>query len=417
VGFDSFDQKQRTPLPRWLWPPEIRHFPVGRRQVVGPPRAVHAWTVNLKEESFLKKSLIAACSALAGVALLTACSTGVEKPSEGGAKSAMDLKGTVTFLLPNTTTVRFTEHDAPAFIAAMKELAPGIKVDVQDANNDQSRQLTQAETAISQGTLGIVIAAADPSLSGAVLQKAADSNLPVVGYEHEALNGKVANQVMFDPVKVGEAQGTYFAAHLPTAKSGVVTIARIYGNKGDNYTTGVKKGQDEALDPLISSGKVKVACEDNATNWDPVNAQRLVEQCLTKTSNQIDAVIASNDGTAQGAIAAVEGQKLATAVYGGQDANLSALQFILQGKQKDTVFKDYSKEGKAAAELMVAALTNQQPPAGLVNGTFDNKALQVPAAYLDVKSIDAANIQTVVDAKLYTKDQICKGLTGVAFCQ
>ncbi|GAB2756995.1 substrate-binding domain-containing protein [Sinomonas soli] len=365
----------------------------------------------------MKKILAATSSALAGLLLVTGCTTGADQAASGGAKSAKDLTGTVTFLLPNTTTVRFTEHDAPAFVAAMKDLAPGVKVDIQDANNDQSRQLTQAETAISQSTLGIVMAAADPSLSGAVLQKAADAKVPVIGYEHEALNGKAADQVIFDPVKVGEAQGKYFASHLPSAKNGVITIARIYGNKGDNYTIGVQKGQDEALQPLIASGKVKVACEDNAANWDPVNAQQITEQCLTKTSNQLDAVVASNDGTAQGAIAAVEGQKLSTPVYGGQDANLTALQFILQGKQKDTVFKDYAKEGKAAAELMVAALTNQQAPSGLINGTYDNKSMQVPAAYLDVQSIDASNMQTVVDAKLYTKEQICKGLSGAAFCQ
>lgn len=364
----------------------------------------------------MKKQLITATVALAAIALLAGCTTGADQTAST-AKSAKDLKGTVTFLLPNSTTVRFNEHDAPAFVAAMKKLAPGVKVNIQDANNDQSRQLTQAETAISQGTLGIVLTAADPSLSGSILQKASDANIPVVGYEHEALNGPAAYQVIFDPVKVGEAQGTYFGAHLPKAAGGgPVTIARVYGNKGDNYTTGVKKGQDETIDKLVSAGKVKVACEDYATNWDPVNAQQIVEQCLTKTSNRLDAIITSNDGTAQGAIAAVEGQKLSTPVYGGQDANLEALQFILQGKQQDTVFKDFSHEGEVAAELMVDALTKAKPAKGLINGTYNNKSMKVPASYLGVTSVDTSNMQVIVDHKLYSKADLCKGLSNVAFC-
>lgn len=365
----------------------------------------------------MKRPIKIAVTAIAAIALLAGCSTGAEQAASSGAKSAKDLKGTVTFLLPNSTTVRFNDHDAPSFIAAMKKLAPGIKVDVQDANNDQSRQLTQAETAISKQTLGIVLTAADPSLSGSILAKAADANIPVVGYEHEALNGTAAYQVIFDPIKVGEAQGTYFAKHLPTAASGgVVNIARIYGNKGDNYTIGVKKGQDESIDKLVKDGKVKVVCEDYATNWDPVNSQQIAEQCLTKTGNKVDAIITSNDGTAQGAIAAVEGQNLSTPVYGGQDANLEALRFILQGKQQDTVFKDFAKEGEVAAQLMVDALTGKKASKSLINGTYDNKSMKVPAAYLDVQSVDADNMQVIVDAKLYTKDALCKGLTGVPFC-
>jgi D-xylose transport system substrate-binding protein len=128
--------------------------------------------------------------------------------------------------------------------------------------------------------------------------------------------------------------------------------------------------------------------------------------------------MAMNDGTASGAIAALEGQSLSgkVPVYGGQDANLEALRFILEGKQAATVFKNYALEGQAAAELVVAALTGNEPEADLINGEFDNNAEQVPTAYLDVESIDASNIQTVVDAGLYTKEQLCEGLSGVEFC-
>lgn len=357
-------------------------------------------------------------SSSAGSASSTGASSETGSATSSGGAAVSDVSGSVVFLLPNTTTTRFIQHDSPAFVAAMKELAPGVTVDVQNAEGKSDQQLTQAESAINSGAKAIVLVSADPSLSGAVLQKAAEANIPVIGYEHEALDGPLYAQVIFDPKKVGEAQGQYFADHLPAGKDGVVTISRVYGNNGDNYTIQDQAGQNEKIQSLIDSGKVKVACEDYATGWDPAAAQQLVEQCLTKTQNQIDAVLAMNDGTASGAIAALQGQGLAgqIPVYGGQDANLDALKYILQGQQTDTVFKDYALEGKTAAEVVVAALEGQQPPTSVINAVFDNKAVQAPAAYLDVQSIDAANMQVVIDAGLYTKAEICDGIGDVAFC-
>jgi D-xylose transport system substrate-binding protein len=352
--------------------------------------------------------------------LLAACSTDPETGSGGGggAASAEELSGTVTFLLPNTTTTRFTEHDAPAFQAAMQELAPGVEVEVLNAEGSADEQVSQAETALSSGTSAIVLAAADPTLSGAVLQRAAADNVPVISYEHEALDGPVTYQVMFDPHKVGVAQGEYFAEHLPQTEGGPIRLARLKGNSGDNYTNRNEEGQNEILQPLIDSGQVEVVCEDYTPGWDPAEAQQLMEQCLTRSQDQVDAVMAMNDGTASGAIAALQGQGLAgqIPVYGGQDANLEALRFILQGQQAATVFKDYALEGQTAAELVVAALTGNEPESDVINGEFDNNSEMVPTAYLDVESIDASNMQTVVDAGLYTKEELCEGLSGVEFC-
>lgn len=352
------------------------------------------------------------------VLILSGCTTAAESGTTPAAENVDELSGTVTLMLPNTTTTRFIEHDGPAFVEAMRDLAPGVTVEIVNAEGDAAKQLNQAETAISTGTLGIVLVSADPALSGAVLEKAASANIPVIGYEHEALDGPMAYQVINDPLKVGQAQGAYFSKNLPPT-DGPVKLARIYGNNGDNYTTNVKAGQDEAIDALVADGKVDVVCEDYAAGWDPANAQKIIEQCLTNTSNAIDAIIASNDGTASGAIAALEGQKLAgdVPVYGGQDANLEALKFILEGLQVDTVFKDYAVEGAAAAQLMADTLTGTEPSTDLVNAVFDNGFAKIPAAYLPVTSVDITNMQVVVDGGLYTKDEICEGVsTKTDFC-
>ena len=353
------------------------------------------------------------CAAAAGAVLAGGCGTTTGGDS-GSASSGGDgkLDGKVVMLLPNQTTVRFVQHDAPAFKQAMKQLAPDVQVEVLNARGDADKQLQQAETAITQNAKAIVMAAADPNLAAGILAKAQQAKVPLVSYEHEAVNGPVTYQVMFDPFKVGVEQGRYAAQKL--GDGGAKTVMRLYGNKGDNYTTQDKKGQDQQLKSLISGGKLKVACEAYTPGWDPAEAQQLVEQCLTKTHNGLDAVIAMNDGTAQGAIAALQGSKLQgkVPVYGGQDANLDALKYILAGWQESTVLKDYPVEGKAAAELTVAALKGDKPQGGLINGTFDNGAEKVPTAYLGVKSVDAQTMDRVVKAGLYTWKDLCTGIAA-----
>ncbi|WP_336662281.1 substrate-binding domain-containing protein [Leucobacter sp. USHLN154] len=354
--------------------------------------------------------------ALVGAIGLAGCSGAAGDAAGDEVTSADDLTGTVVMLLPNTTTTRFVEHDGPGFEKAMAEIAPNVKVDIQNAEGDAAKQLTQIETAVNQGVDGIVLVTADPLVSAAGLVRAGDADIPVISYEHEALDGPVAYQLMFDPYRVGIAQGEYLRDHLPET-DGPLQLARVYGNAGDNYTTEVQRGQDEVLTELFDSGEIEVVCEDNAAGWDPANAQQLVEQCLTKTQNEVDAVLASNDGTASGTIAALEGQDMAgtVPVFGGLDANLEALKFVLEGKQEMTVFKNFPVMGAGAAELMTDALMGVDD-SELINSTFDNGFGEIPAAMFEVEAVDAESMGDIVDAGLYTKEEICEGVTASGFC-
>jgi D-xylose transport system substrate-binding protein len=361
----------------------------------------------------MRPGLLVAAAAAATIAA-AGCGSSDNNAASGSA-SAEGPSGKVVMMLPNTTTPRFVQHDAPSFKAAMAKLAPKVKVEVTNADNDPNKQLAQAETAVTEGAKAIVLVAADPNLASGILKVADRAGVPVVAYEHEAIGGPLKYQVIFDPYKVGVAQGEYAAAKLRSG--GPKVVERIKGNKGDNYTTQDLRGQDSKLSALITSGQVKVVCDDFTPNWDPANAQKLAEACLTKAPH-LDAVVAMNDGTAGGAIAALKGAHLQgkVPVYGGQDADLSALQYILAGLQTSTVLKPFALEGQTAAKLVVAALTNSKPPAGVINGTFDNindkPGGSVPTAYLPVQSVDASTMQRVVDAGLYSWQQICQGVAA-----
>ena len=82
-------------------------------------------------------------------------------------------------------------------------------------------------------------------------------------------------------------------------------LVRIYGSKTDNNARLFKQGQDNVLEPLIKAGDFEVVHEDWAADWRPENAKKIVNAAITKAGHGIDAILASNDGTAGGAIQAL----------------------------------------------------------------------------------------------------------------
>jgi len=372
-----------------------------------------------------RATLALAASALAAMTLV-ACGTtdgtsdtqaATDAATDATAPAAEELSGTVYMMLPNTTTPRFTQQDAPHFIEAMKRHAPDVTVEVVNAEGDPQKQLQQAETALNNSPKAIVLVAADPNLSSGILQKAAEADVPVIAYEHEALNGPLASMVIFSPLEAGRVGAEHFAERVESGDLGdtPVRVARIYGNQGDNYTNQMLEGQNEFIQPLIDDGKIEVVCEDYTPGWDPAKAQTLMEQCLTKTQDRVDAVFGMYDGITAGAIAALKGQGLEgkIPVYGGQNPELSGLQYMLTGWQMDNILKPYEKEADAAAQLAVAAATGTEPPAGLINGEFDNGAEAVPTAFLDVEHISSPDeVQKAVDYGMFSWEEICKGVAA-----
>ncbi|MDE2399020.1 MAG: sugar ABC transporter substrate-binding protein, partial [Burkholderiales bacterium] len=326
----------------------------------------------------------------------------------------------VFFLLPNTTTIRFESRDAPFFVAAMKKDAPNAKVIVQNAQGDPSRQQRLVEDAISQGAKVIVLTAADANLAAGSLAAAAKAKVPVVLYDHDAVGGKAAVQVVFDSLAVGRAQGKRAAELISKMSKSPVKVARIKGNQGEYGTRQYEKGQDEYLKPLIASGKVKVVCEQYTQDWDPVKAQSFAEDCLTRNGGDVDVFLGMNDGTTGGAVAALIGQGMKPGqklVTGGQDATVEAVRYIAQGWQDNTVLKDLKIEADKSAEIVASLLAGKGVPKAMINGKVNNKFMDVPAVFLPVSDITPNNIEDVVKAGVWTWAQICQGIESTPICQ
>jgi D-xylose transport system substrate-binding protein len=330
-----------------------------------------------------------------------------------------DAKAKVYFLLPNSTTIRFTRRDAPLFVEAMAELAPNAEVIVQNGEGDPALQQQLVEDAITQGADLLVYTSSDANLAAGSLNAAEEAGVPVVLYEHDANGGLAEAHVLFDALAVGQAQGGRALELIEGLNQDVVKIGRVKGNQGEFGTIQYEIGQNEFLQPLIDAGQVEVVCEQFTPNWDPTLAQAFAEDCLTQNPD-IDMFIGMNDGTTGGAVAALisqgynKGDVIAT---GGQDATVEALQFIIQGWQDNTIFKDLSVMAEAAAEVSASILGGQGVPTGLINGEVNNDFMDVPAVYLPVENITADGVSKVVEAGIWSWEEVCQGGEDTDICQ
>ncbi len=326
----------------------------------------------------------------------------------------------VFFMLPNSTTIRFERTDAPLFVAAMKERLPDAEVTVQNGEGDPARQQRLVEDAIAQGADLIVYTSSDANLAAGSLKAAADAGVPVLLYEHDAVGGKAEGHVLFNALAVGQAQGKRAADLINAMEKDVVKVARVKGNQGEYGTNQYEIGQNEYLKPLMDAGRVEVVCEDFTPNWDPVKAQSFAEDCLTRTGGDVDMFLGMNDGTTGGSVAALISQgydKGDIVVTGGQDATIEAIQFIVQGWQDNTVFKDLRVMADAAADMSVAILNGEPLPEKWMNGEVNNQFMDVPAAFLPVNNVTIDNVSDVVDAGIYTWEQVCQGAEDTELCK
>jgi len=195
----------------------------------------------------------------------------------------------------------------------------------------------------------------------------------------------------------------------------------IKGNGADPNADFLFSGQMEVVQEAIDSGAIKNVGEAYTDGWLPANAQRNTEQFLTANNNEIDAVVASNDGTAGGAIAALEAQGLAgTVPVSGQDADHAALNRIALGTQTVSVWKDSRELGKAAAEIanQLAEGAALDEVDGATKWSDGPNGVEMNAIFLSPNPITQDNLDVIIESGWVSKDVVCQGVAAgsVAAC-
>ncbi len=294
--------------------------------------------------------------------------------------------------------------DRDIFVRRCEEL--GAKVNVQSANSDDSQQIKDVQSLLTAGVKALVIIPHDGVAMAKAVEMANRAGVPVIAYDRIIRNCDLDLYLSFDNILVGELQAKYLIDHLPTPGKGA--IVRIYGAPTDNNARLFKQGQDNILKPYVDRNDIQVVHEDWAEDWKPEGAKKIVNAAITK-GVKFDAILASNDGTAGGAIQALIEEGLAGKILvTGQDAELAACQRIVAGTQAMTVYKPIKSLATTAADVAVKMVRGRPV---LARQTVNNGKADVPAVLCEIVAVTRDNmIDTVVKDGFRGYDDAYRGI-------
>lgn len=280
----------------------------------------------------------------------------------------------------------------------------GIELLVQIANMDAATQESQCENLFTQGINVLILAPQDASAAATIVDKAHAAGVKVISYDRLVMN--TANDdvyISFDNVQVGVLQGTWLTKAVPKGNYAILS-----GAPSDNNAKLFKQGAMSIIQPLVDKKDIKIVADQAVVEWKPENAQKIMENALTANKNNIQGVLAPNDGTAGGCIQALAAQGLAGKVpITGQDAELAAAQRIVKGTQGMTVFKDTRMLGDAAVEAAKMLFAGQ--PLTKATQTVNNNKADVPSILLTPIAVTKDNIDvSLIDSGYLKKADVYK---------
>ena len=272
----------------------------------------------------------------------------------------------------------------------------GAVLDVQVANGDDAVQTKQCDNMLIKGVDVLIVAPHNGEIAASIVEAAHRRGVPVIAYDRMIRNADVDLHVAHEQEKIGEMQARYALERVP--KGNYVLIG---GAPTDYNAIILRDGQMRVLKAAIDRGDVKIISSQFAKDWRADEALRITEDALTRTGNRIDAIVASNDGTAGGAVSALEAARLAGRVLvTGLDAQKDALQRIIAGKQTMTIYTPIEPLAFGAVDAAVK-LARKQPvtaPHKINNGKID-----VPSILYDSVAVDKTNIDATVIKDGYHK--------------
>jgi len=179
-----------------------------------------------------------------------------------------------------------------------------------DAGGSPEKQLADVDGLIAKGAKALIVLAMDKDAIVPALAKARQRSIPVVAYDR-LIDQPGVYYITFDNQEVGRLQARAVLAARPKGN-----YVMIKGSPTDPNADFLRAGQQEVLAKAIASGAIKIVGEEYTEGWKPEVAQKNMEQILTRNGNKVDAVVASNDGTAGGVVAALSARHLRRAGVG-----------------------------------------------------------------------------------------------------
>jgi D-xylose transport system substrate-binding protein len=308
-----------------------------------------------------------------GAAGLLAFMVGTRAASAAGDKP---LK--VGFILPDYDQLRWKNGDGAGFESEAKKL--GLDYVIQASQASETVQTSQVENMLTQGVEVLVLTPVNGNASAALVRKANLAKVPVVNYNFLAMHSDIACFVGRDAITMAESMAQEAVKRRPTGN-----YMLVLGEPGTSVAQEERKGFLNVLKPSIDSGAIKIVSDQFNKGWSTDLARAQVENALTNVKNDVAAIICGNDGTAYGAIQALQAQGLAgKVVVIGADAEPRAQELIQQGLLTASNFTDFFQSGIEAARAAQTLGTGGQIK---TDSTVNNGLKDVP--WIKVRYINA----------------------------
>ncbi|HOO79228.1 MAG TPA: sugar ABC transporter substrate-binding protein [Lachnospiraceae bacterium] len=299
----------------------------------------------------------------------------------------------------------------------------GFTYQVLFSQGSSATEKTNVETLLSQGIDVLIICAQDGAAAAASVEAAKAAGVTVIAYDRLITDTDAVDYyVTFDSFAVGAAQGQYLIDH---AQGSGIPLYLYAGAATDNNAFIFFEGAWSVLQPKIADGTFviansseAVALQDKAeltrdelgtiigqvtTDWDFNVAKSKAEANLTSAGADMKGdvvILAPNDGTAR-SIADVfaSDSDVTSYVITGQDSEKASVQYVIDGTQSMTVFKD-TRTLAADSVAMAVSILNGETPA--TDTTYNNGVIDVPAKQTAIVVVDQSNVQAaLIDSEYY----------------
>lgn len=331
-----------------------------------------------------------------------------------------DSKVSVGIVLPTKDETRWIQ-DEERFKDALK--GSKYTTEILFSQGSSAKEKENVETLINRGIKVLIICPQDGDAAAAAVEKAKAEGIKVISYDRLITKTDAVDYyVTFDSVSVGAAQAQYL---VDNAKGNGQPLYLYAGSASDNNAFLFFQGAWNVLQPKIADGTFKIANSSEAealkdtkdlsrdqmskiigqvtTNWDPNEAKNKAQTHLTAASADMKgdvAILAPNDATAR-SIADVFATDSAVTSYvvTGQDAEKASIQYIIDGKQSMTVFKDVRTLVNDAMGMAVDILDSKDIA---TTGSYDNGKVEVKAKQTNVIVVNKDNVKKeLIDSAYY----------------
>lgn len=327
----------------------------------------------------------------------------------------------VGIVLPTKDEPRWLQDQA-RFQDALK--AANIPATVLFSQGSSATERSNVEQLLTSGIKVLVICPQDGAAAAAAANEAHAAGVKVISYDRLILDTpNVDYYVTFDSVQVGAEWGKYLVAQAGKGKK--LPLYLYAGAASDNNAFLFFQGAWSVLQPKIADGtfvvensskakqymkKANLTRDEQAqiisqvtTNWNFNDAKSKAEANLTavgKSSKGTVYICAPNDGTARAiADAFAKDKEVKKYFITGQDAEKASVQYIIDGKQSMTVFKDVRT---LAADAIAAAMAFSKGQTPEATTTYDNGKAKIPSKPSAVVVVTKANVQSaLIDSGYY----------------